>query len=384
MSEVYPDQTLIDSAIAHRHTVLTVAVAVMPAPIPEPIRALIQEEFERGYSNDVILAGSYGVGMRTVQRMRSNWVKYGTVFIPTDNPGGRPRVLTQFYEEQLLNYLDERPMSFLDELVYMLFDDYDLIVDESTVWRALHRLGWSRKRMRRTASQRNAHLRDSWFAALADWRADQLIFLDESAANERTGKHPVAFVSQLLRSSGDRKYGWAPLNKTPFVSEEFKRSKRWSLLPAFTIEGYLSWIILQGSVTQEIFINFVRDHVLPYCGSFERNEARSVIICDNASVHHSPELVLMCHDAGVLLKYLPPYSPDLNPIETSFSVLKAWIKRHQDMAVLYFDDGRYGEFLDLAVLAQEDRYDAGNLFRKSGIYYRSQAEMDAAEAEGGG
>lgn len=88
----------------------------------------------------------------------------------------------------------------------------------------------------------------------------------------------------------------------------------------------------------------------------------------------------MCHDAGVLLKYLPPYSSDLNPIETSFSVLKAWIKRHQDMTVLYFSEGRYGDFIDIAVQAQEGRYDAGNLFRRSGIYYRSQDEMDAAEA----
>ena len=78
----------------------------------------------------------------------------------------------------------------------------------------------------------------------------------------------------ILTSSGDRKYGWAPLNMTPMVSEEFKRSKSWSLLPALTIQGYLSWIILQGSVTQEIFIDFVRDHVLPYCGSFDRGDVR--------------------------------------------------------------------------------------------------------------
>ena len=79
-------------------------------------------------------------------------------------------------------------MAYLDELVYMLFDEYDLVVDQSTVWRCLNRLRWSRKRMRRQAGQRNAFLRDSWFAALADWRPDQLVFLDKSAACERTGE----------------------------------------------------------------------------------------------------------------------------------------------------------------------------------------------------
>lgn len=123
--------------------------------------------------------------------MRFYWVQYGTVFIPNDSPGGRFRVISQFIEEQLLAYLEERLMSFLDELVYILFDEFDLVVDESTVWRALYRLGWSRKRIRRVVSQRNVFLRESWFAVLADWRPDQLIFLDESAACERTGKHPL-------------------------------------------------------------------------------------------------------------------------------------------------------------------------------------------------
>ena len=135
----------------------------------------------------------------------------------------------------------------------------------------------------------------------------------------------------------------------PWISEEFKRSKRWSLLSAFIIQGYLSWIILQGSVTQEFFIDFVRDHDLPYCGRFDRSEPLLVIICDNASVNHSAELVRIIQIAGVLLKYLSPYSPDLNSIETSFSMLKAWIKRHQELTVLYFDEGRHDDFIDLAI-----------------------------------
>ena len=39
----------------------------------------------------------------------------------------------------------------------------------------------------------------------------------------------------------------------------------------------------------------------------------------------------MCEDAGIVLAYLPPYSPDLNPIECSFAQLKAWIKKNHAM-----------------------------------------------------
>jgi len=57
---------------------------------------------------------------------------------------------------------------------------------------------------------------------------------------------------------------------------------------------------------------------------------------DNASFHYSDEISAMCEKAGVKLIYLPPYSPDLNPIEEYFGELKAFIKKHNK---LYLEDG---------------------------------------------
>ncbi len=68
-----------------------------------------------------------------------------------------------------------------------------------------------------------------------------------------------------------------------------------------------------------------------------------------------------------MLERLPLYSPDLNPIETSFSVLKSWIKRYQDIACVFAESGEYDVFLDMAVRAQEGHGDPVHLFRKSGI-----------------
>lgn len=79
--------------------------------------------------------------MRGLQRPRSHWLQYGTVFVSNASPGGRPRAITQLHEQQLLLYLEARSMSYLDELVYMLFDEYDLVVNENTVWRTLYGLG---------------------------------------------------------------------------------------------------------------------------------------------------------------------------------------------------------------------------------------------------
>ena len=48
----------------------------------------------------------------------------------------------------------------------------------------------------------------------------------------------------------------------------------------------------------------------------------------------------MCEDAGIQLAYLPPYSPDFNPIEESFAQLKAWLRKNRDMQERFdkFDD----------------------------------------------
>jgi len=54
----------------------------------------------------------------------------------------------------------------------------------------------------------------------------------------------------------------------------------------------------------------------------------------------------MCEDAGVVLAFLPPYSPDLNLIEEIFAQLKAWIKKKKRMAEGFQD---YGDFLRMVL-----------------------------------
>jgi len=74
-----------------------------------------------------------------------------------------------------------------------------------------------------------------------------LIFLDESVANEK---------------STHRKYGWAPIGTTPHIYSSAKYFERWSLLPAYTANGFIAWQIIQGSFTTELFNDFIRNQVL--------------------------------------------------------------------------------------------------------------------------
>jgi transposase len=105
------------------------------------------------------------------------------------------------------------------------------------------------------------------------------------------------------------------------VRRPIKRSERWSILPALSNKGYLDYVIFQGSITAEIFLTFLIFKVLPKCVA-----GHHVLVLDNASIHRAEEVQEACNNAEVELVFLPPYSPDFNPIEATFKDLKAWLK----------------------------------------------------------
>lgn len=98
----------------------------------------------------------------------------------------------------LLEYLEERPTAYLDEMRFFIFNAFDILVDESTISRELRRLDFSRKRCRRIAAQRCQDLRDYWIQRLVGWRGNQLIYLDESATCERTGESVLLVIIDPL------------------------------------------------------------------------------------------------------------------------------------------------------------------------------------------
>ena len=113
-----------------------------------------------------------------------------------------------------------------------------------------------------------------------------------------------------------------------------------------------------------MFEDFI-EQLLPICGRWP--ERHSVLIMDNASFHHSERIRRLCSDAGVKLVYLPPYSPDLNPIEEFFAELKTFIKRNW---VMYEGDTsqEFSAFLQWCVdVVGRKKKSAKGHFRHSGL-----------------
>jgi hypothetical protein len=91
--------------------------------------------------------------------------------------------------------------------------------------------------------------------------------------------------------------------------------QRYQILPAYSQNGILLSRVFQGATDSEVFEDFI-EQLLCHCDKWP--EPNSVLVMDNAAFHHLARIEQMCNEAGVKLVYLPPYSPDLNPIEEFF------------------------------------------------------------------
>lgn len=116
------------------------------------------------------------------------------------------------------------------------------------------------------------------------------------------------------------------------------RSDRHHILPACTIEGVLTAEVYTGYTDGEVFEQWFEHKLLPHCQPYPA--PRSVVLMDNASFHHTEQIVELCNVAGVRLVYLPPYSPDFNPIEEYFGQLKMYIRREFEL----FEKGLFYDF----------------------------------------
>lgn len=270
---------------------------------------LIYDMIHSGERSITKMALAAGCNKSTIWRISSNIRMFGTVKAPPIK-GGRPRSITPLILEALYDHLIEKPALYLDEMVIFLWDEFALQTTKSSISRALKSKGWSKKTTRVKARERNLDLRDEYYHFISDFKSYHLVYVDESGCDKRIGF---------------RRTGWSPLGTTPVQVSKFHRDQRYQILPAYAQDGIVLSRVFKGSTDASVFEDFI-EQLLQHCGKWP--ELKSVLVMDNASFHHSDRIKQMCSEAGVKLVYLPPYSPDLNPIEEYFAELKAFIRRN--------------------------------------------------------
>jgi transposase len=135
--------------------------------------------------------------------------------------------------------------------------------------------------------------------------ARRLVFVDEMGAN--TSLVPL--------------YAWARRGKRARTNVPRNRGPNTTLLASMTHEGMGPCLAVVGSTTGEVFEAYIEQVLLPAL------KPGQVVVMDNLSAHKGSKIRELIEARGCELLFLPPYSPDLNPIEEAFAKVKALVRR---------------------------------------------------------
>ena len=127
-----------------------------------------------------------------------------------------------------------------------------------------------------------------------------------------------------------RKNGYSVRGKPPQNHSLLVRGERLSAIACISAKGILDVKVVKGTSNGDIFYNFIHSHLLAHLLPFDGRNLHSVLVLDNCSIHHISEVRQVLEEVGVLVHYLPPYSPGYNPIEEAFSKVKQSLRSESD------------------------------------------------------
>ena len=132
----------------------------------------------------------------------------------------------------------------------------------------------------------------------------------------------MVFLDETWASTNmARRYGRAPRGERLRVGVPHGHWKTTTFVAGLRLSGIVAPFVLDGAINRTAFETYVDKVLVPELSSGD------VVIMDNLSSHKGPQVRAMIEAAGASLLYLPPYSPDFNPIENAFAKLKALLRK---------------------------------------------------------
>ncbi len=146
--------------------------------------------------------------------------------------------------------------------------------------------------------------RKAWTAKKQAVDASRFLFIDESGAK-----------TNMTRLRGRCKGGSRLYDSTPHGHWETT-----TMIAALGLEGATAPMVIQGATDAAVFRAYLKHVLAPIL------KAGHIVVLDNLACHKGAEIRQMIEAAGAELRFLPPYSPDFNPIEKLWSKVKAFLR----------------------------------------------------------
>jgi len=154
--------------------------------------------------------------------------------------------------------------------------------------------------------ERDEWLRATWRVTVArEFATERLVFVDEMGTN--TSLHQL--------------YAWSPRGERARCSVPRNRGPNTTLLSSMSMEGMGPSLAVEGATTATVFEAYVEKVLAPTL------RPGQLVVMDNLSAHKGARIRELIERVGCELLYLPPYSPDLNPIEEAFSKIKGLLRK---------------------------------------------------------
>ncbi len=227
--------------------------------------------------------------------------------------GGKRPFLLETERDWLLARLDEKP----DLTLHALRDELrerGVAVSCDTLWRFLKRQEISFKKTLFAAEQDRpdvARRRLRWKKYQARIDPSRLVFIDETWAK-----------TNMTRTRGWRRRGKPLVAKVPHG-----HWKTLTFLAALRHDAITAPFVLDGPINGEAFLAYVEQILVSTL------KPGDVVVMDNLGSHKNRAIRKAIRAAGARLVFLPPYSPDLNPIEQVFAKLKTLLRKAEERTV---------------------------------------------------
>ena len=124
-----------------------------------------------------------------------------------------------------------------------------------------------------------------------------------------------------------RRHGRCTRGERLRISVPHGHWKTTTFIGALTLRGFIAPFVIDRPINRISFETYVEMVLLPAL------QPGDIVVMDNLSSHKGPRVRAMIESIGARLEYLPPYSPDFNPIENAFSKLKALLRKAAERSV---------------------------------------------------
>lgn len=162
-----------------------------------------------------------------------------------------------------------------------------------------------------------------WDILVSPKSAENYVFIDETGANTKMA----------------RRYGWGPKSERVIGDVPYGHWKSTTFVGALRTTGMTAPMVVDGAMNGELFLAYVQQQLI------RTLKPGDIVIMDNLSSHKGAPVRAAIESVGANVRFLPPYSPDLNPIELAFSKLKSQLRKSGERTI---EDlwNRIGELVD--------------------------------------